>query len=193
MQLKQSDSELIEMVLKGNRSAYALIVQRHQRNVFNVALRILKQREEAEEAAQDAFVKAFKSLSDFQKTAKFSTWLYRIVYNTALTQLRKRRTDMVSIDNDSQAIQLENSVSDFKADSYDNRSRAVVVNDAINELAEDDATVISLFYHSEQSLEEIAAIMNIEVNNVKVKLHRARLRLKQKLENRLKAEVNDLV
>ena len=193
MQIKQTDNELIELVLKGNRSAYAELVKRHQRNVFNLALRIVKVREEAEEVSQDAFVKAFKSLEAFQRTSKFSTWLYRIVYNTALTQLRKKRMDTVSIDNDDYGIQVEDKVSDYRADSYENKSRSAFVNDAISALAEDDATVISLFYHGEQSLEEIAVVMNLEVNNVKVKLHRARQRLKQKLELVLKDEVKDLV
>ncbi len=193
MQPKASDSELIQSVLKGNRSAYADLIKRHQRYVFTLALRFVKNREEAEEIAQDVFVKAFKALKDFQGTAKFSTWLYRITFNTAMVYNRKKRLDMVSVDDEGFGNSAANEIATDGDDGFENKSKAVYLNKAINSLAEDDATVITLFYQNEQSLEEIAEIMNIEPNNAKVKLHRARLRLKQKLEVLLKEEVKELL
>ena len=193
MQPKASDSELIQSVLKGNRSAYAELIRRHQRYVFTLALRFVKNREEAEEIAQDVFVKAFKALKDFQGTAKFSTWLYRITFNTAMVYNRKKKLDMVSVDDEAFGNSAANEIATDSDDGFESKSKAVYLNKAINLLAEDDATVITLFYQNEQSLEEIAEIMNIEPNNAKVKLHRARLKLKQKLEVLLKEEVKELL
>lgn len=193
MQPKASDGELIQSVLAGNRSAYAELIKRHERYVFTLALRFVKSREEAEEIAQDVFVKAFNALKDFQGAAKFSTWLYRITFNTAMVYNRKKRLDLVSVDDESFGFNAANEIATDGDDGFENRSKAVYLNKAINSLAEDDATVITLYYQNEQSLEEIAQIMNIEPNNAKVKLHRARLRLKQKLEVLLKEEVKELL
>src|ERR1700744_4380334 len=100
MQSKLSDTELIEQTLAGDQSAYADLVKRHQRFVFTLAMRFAKNRQDAEEIAQDCFVKVYRSLSSFQGQAKISTWLYSIVYTTAMTFLRKRRIDTDSIDDE---------------------------------------------------------------------------------------------
>lgn len=193
MHPKASDTELIESVLKGNRMAYAELIKRHQRYVFTLALRFVKRREEAEEIAQDVFIKAFNALKDFQGTAKFSTWLYRITFNTAMVYNRKKKLDVVSVDDEAYGYSAVNEIATEADYDFDNKSKSVYLNKAINSLPADDATVITLFYQHEQSLDEIALVMNIEPNNAKVKLHRARLRLKEKLERLLKEEVKDLI
>lgn len=193
MQSKLSDIELIEQTLGGNQSAYADLVKRHQRFVFTLALRFAKGREDAEEIAQDCFIKAYRSLSSFQQQSKFSTWLYRIVYTTAMTFLRKRRLDTSSIDDDESYIQIENKPSGYDEYNVENKSRSYYINQAIEQLLPDDATIITMFYKGEQSLEEIAQVMGIEANTVKVKLFRARQRLKERLERNLKHEVNELI
>ena len=192
MQSKLSDIELIEQTLAGNQAAYADLVKRHQRFVFTLALRFAKNREDAEEIAQDCFIKAYRSLSAFQRQSKFSTWLYSIVYTTAMTFLRKKRVDTDSIDDESTYIQLENH-SGFDVNSAENKSRSYYLNQAIAQLLPDDAAIISLFYMGEQSLEEIGQALNMEANTVKVKLFRARQRLKEKLERNLKGEVKELI
>src|SRR3954466_8694245 len=100
MQSKLSDIELIEQTLGGSQAAYADLVKRHQRYVFTLALRFSKSREDAEEKAQDCFVQAYRALESFQQQSKFSTWLYSIVYTTAMTTLRKKRIETSSIDDD---------------------------------------------------------------------------------------------
>jgi len=192
MQSKLSDIELIEQTLAGDQSAYADLVKRHQRFVFTLAMRFAKSREDAEEIAQDCFIKAYKSLDSFQRQAKFSTWLYTIVYTTAMTTLRKKRVATDSIDDEDTFVQIENKPSGYE-DNAENKSRTFYVDQAINQLLPDDATIITLFYKGEQSLEEIAQTMGIEANTVKVKLFRARQRLKEKLERNLKHEVNELI
>jgi RNA polymerase sigma factor (sigma-70 family) len=193
MQSKFSDIELIEQTLQGNQAAYADLVKRHQRFVFTLAMRFTKTREDAEEVAQDSFIKAYRSLQNFQGQSKFSTWLYSIVYTTAMTFLRKRRLDTSSIDDENNHLQIENQSGGFKNDLAENKSRSFYVNQAIEQLLPDDAMIITLFYKGEQSLEEIAFTLGMEPNNVKVKLFRARQRLKERLEHNLKHEVSELI
>jgi RNA polymerase sigma-70 factor (ECF subfamily) len=193
MQSKLSDIELIEQTLAGNQFAYADLVKRHQRFVFTLAMRFAKGREDAEEIAQDCFVKAYRSLASFQGQSKFSTWLYSIVYTTAMTFLRKKRVDTDSIDDEGTFVQVESHQSAFDTNNIENKSRSFYLNQAIEQLLPDDATIITLFYKGEQSLEEIAQTMGIETNTVKVKLFRARQRLKEKLERNLKHEVKELI
>jgi RNA polymerase sigma-70 factor (ECF subfamily) len=193
MQSKLSDIELIEQTLAGNQFAYADLVKRHQRFVFTLAMRFAKGREDAEEIAQDCFVKAYRSLASFQGQSKFSTWLYSIVYTTAMTFLRKKRVDTDSIDDEGTFVQVESHESAYDTNNVENKSRSFYLNQAIEQLLPDDATIITLFYKGEQSLEEIAQTMGIETNTVKVKLFRARQRLKEKLERNLKHEVKELI
>ncbi len=193
MRSKLSDIELIEQTLVGNQAAYADLIKRHQRFVFTLAMRFSKNREDAEEIAQDCFIKAYRSLSSFQRQSKFSTWLYSIVYTTAMTFLRKKRVDTDSIDDENTYIQLENHSSGFDTNSVEIKSRSYYLNQAIAQLLPDDAAIITLFYMGEQSLEEISQALGIEANTVKVKLFRARQRLKEKLERNLKHEVKELI
>ena len=193
MQSKLSDIELIEQTLAGNQSAYADLIKRHQRFVFTLAMRFAKGREDAEEIAQDCFIKAYRSLASFQRQSKFSTWLYSIVYTTAMTFLRKKRVATDSIDDENTYIQVENHESGYDTDNVENKSRSFYLNQAIEQLLPDDATIITLFYKGEQSLEEIGQALGMEANTVKVKLFRARQRLKEKLERNLKQEVKELI
>lgn len=193
MQHKPTDIELIKRSLAGDQAAYAELIKRHQRFVFTLALRFAKNREDAEEIAQDCFVKAYRSLQNFQGQAKFSTWLYSIVYTTAMTHLRRKRITTDSIDDEDTFIQIEQKPSGYDNNNVENRSRSFYLNMAIEQLLPDDAAVITLFYKGEQSLEEIALALNMEANAVKVKLFRARQRLKDKLERLLKHEAKELI
>ncbi|MDB5130999.1 MAG: polymerase subunit sigma [Mucilaginibacter sp.] len=193
MQGKLSDIELIEQTLAGNQSAYTDLVKRHQRFVFTLAMRFAKGREDAEEIAQDCFIKAYRSLASFQHQSKFSTWLYSIVYTTAMTFLRKKRVATDSIDDESIHIQVENRCSGYDVNNAENKSRSFYLNQAIEQLLPDDAAIITLFYKGEQSLEEIGQALDMEANTVKVKLFRARQRLKEKLARNLKHEVKELI
>jgi len=193
MQSKLSDIELIEQTLAGNQQAYADLVKRHQRFVFTLAMRFAKSREDAEEIAQDCFIKAYRSLQSFQGNSKFSTWLYSIVYTTAMTFLRKKRVDTDSIDDENNFIQIENKVSGYDVNNAENKSRSFYLNQAIEQLLPDDAAIITMFYQGEQSLEEIGQALGMEANTVKVKLFRARQRLKEKLERNLKHEAKELI
>ena len=193
MQSKLSDIELIQQTLAGNQSAYADLVKRHQRFVFTLALRFAKGREDAEEIAQDCFIKAYRALATFNGHAKFTTWLYSIVYTTSMTFLRKKRLDTDSIDEGDNYLQIEAQPSGYDTHNVENKSRSFYLDQAIGQLLPDDAAIITLFYKGEQSLEEIGQSLGMEANTVKVKLFRARQRLKEKLERNLKGEVKELI
>ncbi|MFI5135894.1 MAG: RNA polymerase sigma factor [Chitinophagales bacterium] len=188
-----TDTALIDQILAGNQSAFSELVDRYKKYVFTVALNFVRSREDAEEISQDSFMKAYRSLATFQQESKFSTWLYSIVYHTSMSFLRKKKIDKVSIDDEETFVQLESKESDFRADRAEKKSRSEYIQQAMKMLLPDDAMILTLFYQGEQSLEEISKVTGFEANTVKVKLHRARQRLKDKLDLLLKDEVKDLI
>jgi RNA polymerase sigma-70 factor (ECF subfamily) len=192
MSTGQNDNELISKVLGGDQQAYALLVDRYKGYVFTLALRFTKNREDAEEVSQDIFIKAYRALADFRGASKFSTWLYTIVNTTCITFLRKKKLEVHSLDNEKVFEVADSQDSGLRANLVEQKSRIAMVNQAIALLSSDDAEVITLFYKGEQSLEEIAQVLGIETNAVKVRLHRARTRLKDKMQKHFAAEVNDL-
>jgi len=192
MSTGQADMEIISRVLKCEQSAYAEIVNRYQSYVFTLALRFTKNREDAEEVSQDIFVKAYRSLADFRGASKFSTWLYTIVNTTCITFLRKKKLEIHSLDNETVFERVENQDSGFNANQVEQKSKVNMVNQAIGMLGPDDAEILTLFYKAEQSLEEIGKVLGLETNTVKVRLHRARQRLKEKMESSFSEEVKNI-
>lgn len=186
------DSEIITRVLRGETQLFAELVNRYQNFVFTITLRYTSNREDGEEIAQDVFVKAYRNLADFRGESKFSTWLYTIVNTTCITFLRKKKLEVHSLDNEKVFELADNVDSGYKANQVEQKSRHRMVHDAIQMLSTDDAKLITLFYKGEQSLEEIGKILGIDPNTVKVKLHRARTRLKEKMMTHFAEEVREL-
>jgi RNA polymerase sigma-70 factor (ECF subfamily) len=193
MHTELTDMDIIARVLKGDHNAYSILVERYQNYVFTLVLRYIKSREDAEEVAQDVFVKAYRSLADYKGAAKFTTWLYTVATTTSITFLRKKKLEIHSLDNEKVFEVADNRDSGMGANQIEQKSRINMVNEAINMLSADDAQIITLFYKGEQTLEEIAQIVGKEPNTVKVQLHRARTRLKEKMQKYFKAEVNDIL
>jgi RNA polymerase sigma-70 factor (ECF subfamily) len=187
-----TDTEIIKKVLAGEQALFAQLVQRYQSYVFTLVLRFTDNREDAEEISQDVFVKAYRSLADFRGEAKFSTWLYTIVRTSCITFHRKKRLDTTSLDNERTSLQLENRESGFNANAIEQKSKHAMVNAAIRMLSPDDCQILTLFYKGEQTLEEIGRVMGLDPNTVKVKLHRARNRLKEKMEKHFSYAVREL-
>ena len=187
-----NDNEIITKVLGGDNQAYAELVNRYQTYVFTLVLRMVRTREDAEEVSQDIFVKAYRALADFRGASKFSTWLYTIVHTTCITFLRKKKLEIHSLDNE-KVFEVADSVdSGFQANQVEQKSKVAMVNRAISLLNPDDAQIITLYYKSEQSLEEIAQILGLEANTAKVRLHRARTRLKEKMQTHFSEEVKNI-
>jgi RNA polymerase sigma factor (sigma-70 family) len=188
-----TDKEIIERTLAGDTRIFSELVKRYQNFVFTITLRYTPNREDAEEIAQDAFIKAYKSLSSFRGESKFSTWLFTITTTSCLSFLRKKKLDIRSLDNEKVMAVVENQDSGFSANQLETKSRQTMVNEAIQLLSGDDANILTLFYKGEQSLEEISEVMGIEANAVKVRLHRARARLKEKMQTHFKQELKDML
>ena len=192
MHTELADNDLITLVLNGDHQSYSMLVSRYQNFVFTITLRYIKGREDAEEVAQDVFIKAYRSLADFRGQAKFSTWLYTITTTTCITFLRKKKPEVHSLDNEKVFEVADNFDSGVNANQVEQKSRINMVNESIKMLSPDDAQILTLFYKGEQTLEEIAHIVGKEVNAVKVQLHRARGRLKDKMERYFSEEVKDI-
>jgi RNA polymerase sigma-70 factor (ECF subfamily) len=174
-----SDQEIIESVLKGNTSDYSILIDSYKNKAFSMLKRMLKNEFDAEEVLQDCFLKAYNSLSSFKGESKFSTWFYRIVYNTAVTKLsskkRKIESEMSSIE---EHYELE---SEYNSVNFEGAELTTLLHNAIQMLPERNSAVLSLFYLNEMTCEEISDIMEISVSNVKVLLHRSRNALKDLL------------
>lgn len=179
-----SDEVLISQALAGRQTAFSMLVRRYEQLAFTLALRMVKNREEAHEVAQDSFLRAFRYLPDFRGESKFSTWLYRIVYSTALNHLRKQRPEILSTDDESRPLKLPDMTVPDASRQLELEERRMTVQQAVALLSPDDAGIITLFYLYEHSLEEICGIMDLTMTNAKTKLCRARQRLKVILEQK---------
>jgi len=176
------DQYIIDKVLAGEQSLYAELVNKYKSYAFTIAQKILQNRPEAEETAQDGFIKAYQHLAGFNRESKFSTWLYRIVFNTAISYKRKSRQQFQS---------LESTVIEYSQDAdgiLEKTDKKKYLNQALLKLNEADRTALTLFYLEEFSLEEIAEITGMQANTAKVRIHRARLRLADELKNILNQE-----
>lgn len=173
---------LIDRILAGEQQLYAELVNRYKSYAFTIALKILEVRPEAEEAAQDAFIKAFHALGSFNREAKFSTWLYRIAFNTAISYKRKRKASFQSFEN---VIVEYGQEGDGMLERADKKK---FIHQAMSKLNEADRLALNLFYLQEFSLEEIADITGMQANTVKVRVHRARQRMADELKIILQKE-----
>jgi RNA polymerase sigma-70 factor (ECF subfamily) len=188
----QSEELVINRILKGDKSAFSILVKKYQDYVFTLVLRFTNNREDAEEIAQDVFVKAYRSLADFRGDSKFSTWIFTITRTTCLSFLRKKKLDTISLDNERTGLQIGNLESGFGANGIEQKSKHMMLNNAISMLSADDSQVLNLFYQGDQSLDEIGKIMRLDPNTVKVKLYRARQRLKDKMEKHFSHELREI-
>ncbi|AFN74992.1 putative RNA polymerase sigma-70 factor ECF subfamily [Melioribacter roseus P3M-2] len=167
-----SDIEIIESVKRGNDADFTLIVDRYKDKAFNLLKRMLKNDMDAEEALQDSFLKAFRYLTQFREEASFSTWFYRIVYNTALSVIaskkRKIEKEMASLEDMPELISYDREIY-AKAENPEEYLMKL-----IDKLPVRNALVLILYYIDGLSLNEISRVMDISLVNAKVLLHRSR-------------------
>lgn len=186
-----SDESLIEQALSGRQSALSMLVKRYEQYVFTLALRFVKNREDAHEVAQDSFLRAFRYLQDFRGDSKFSTWLYKIVFTTSLNHLRKFNPDIRSLDDEEHPVRLPDGYATDVSSKMEHHDRSKALQQAIALLSPDDAGIITLFYLYEQSLEEICEVMELSMSNAKTKLCRARQRLKVVIDDKFAETLKD--
>lgn len=171
----------IGQVLDGNANAFSHIVERYKDKAFNLAFRICGNREDAEEVAQDAFLKAYRGLKGFKQNSSFSTWLYRIVYNSAISHIRLKKNRILSIED------FPAEIKDFTEDNTsveeaEKEYRNSLVTFALQKINEDDRALVTLYYYEEMSTDEISEVTGIGKSNVKVRLFRARQKMQEIIE-----------
>lgn len=181
----------VEKVIAGDLASFSYLVDKYKQRAYTLALRIVRNEQDAEEVSQDAFLKAFRSLNKFKRQSSFSTWLYRIVYNTALSRIRKKRIDTVSLDEEYLELSVDNTSQAYS--TLVNEDRKKFLNIAIGELSEEESTLIDLYYNHEKPMDEIGIIMSLSHVNVRVKLLRTRKKLHICLDKLLKTELKDIL
>lgn len=184
---QDEDQPLIKLTLEGNTMAFAKIVKKYEHMVFTLAMKLMENKEEAQEITQDAFLKAYSALGSFKGDSKFSTWLYKITYHKGLDQLKKRKRtlDVIGIDN-----YLETNVPDLNSswESLEVKERKMTINKALHTLKPEDRILVTLYYFEELSLNEIGDVLGLETSNVKVRLHRVRHKLAKVLRKIMEPE-----
>ena len=169
------ETHIIHRILKGETSLYEYFLDKYSQQVFILIIRIVENQEDAEELTQDTFLKDFEHLSSFKAESSFSTWIYRIAYNTAISATRKRKQELIVMD----SAMLMN-ISDQQIDDAlndESEERVGKLNKAIKKLDAEERALISLFYNEEKTIGEIALILGLTESNAKVKLHRIRKKL----------------
>lgn len=178
-----NEQELIAKVLAGNSHAFAVLVNQHKNMVYSLALQMCKDTMLAEELAQDVFVKVYEKLGEFKGQSKLSSWIYRITINWCYTKLRtKRNYEEVSFEDNH--LTADDDLNGLE--QLEHTERLESIRQALNELESMDAIVLTLFHFEEQSIEEIVQTTGFSKANVKVKLHRARKKLREIIETKYK-------
>jgi len=189
---KTDDIYYIEAVRNGNIQAFSYLVEKYQKLVYTLALKLLKKPEDAEELAQDTFIKAFQKLDTYEGKSKFSTWLYSITYNACISELRKRRIEFKLLDDRLITDQDEQKMNDYYRETKkEDQEKYLTL--ALEKLPEDDQVLVTLYYYENQSMDEISTITGLSVSNVKIKIHRARKRMYSLLQEMLKEEIYSLL
>lgn len=166
-----NENQCVQQVLSGNTSAFKHFVESYQDMAITIAFRICGNMQDAEDVVQDSFVKAYKNLRSFRAESKFSTWLYRIVYNTAVTFTKSQmwaNTQVAPLEN---AIQVGTNSLEKQ---FEETEREEIVADIMAKMPRGDALLLTLYYMEDNSIKEIAKITGLNESNVKVKLFRAR-------------------
>lgn len=180
----QQDHIYIERILKGDSTAFTFLVEKYQSMVFTMALRMLGNREEAEDAAQDAFIKCYKSLQSFKGDSKFSTWMYKIIYHCCLDRIKKNKK-MMSSEIIEEVHEGDVGLVEDALAYLEHQERSEMIQQAISQLATEDQMIITLYYFEEKSLKEIAEVVDISMDNIKIRLFRSRKKLFSLLKGRL--------
>ena len=174
-QMKKEEAHIIKEILSGKTEHYEYFLDCYGQQVFVLVDRIVSCQEEAEELTQDVFIKAFQQLSSFKAESSFSTWIYRIATNTALSAIRKRKNEVIRLDDSVFANLSDTQVDEALED--DSEEQLQRLQRAMEQLEADERALITLYYMEEKPLAEVAFIMRLTEANVKVKLHRIRKKL----------------
>lgn len=188
----KTDQIYLEKVLLGDTNAFTYFIDKYKNMAFTIAIKIVKNSEDAEEIAQDSFLKAYQKIDSFKGNSKFSTWLYTIVYRNAISKIRKKKIETTDIDD----YIIDNHTTDIEfpqIEALKKGEQKKYVNEAINNLPETDTFLITLYYLNDSLVEEIEEITGFSKSNIKVKLFRARKKLYKELSLLLKDELKAII
>jgi len=174
--INEPDHYYIKKTLNGDTNAFSFLVKRYENMVFTIALKMMHNREEAEDVAQEAFIKSFKALKRFKGDAKFSTWLYRISYNHCLDKIKEKKR-FVHPENIDEFNNAELDIDSDILSVIEAKERSVIIEEALKKLKNEEQLIMTLYYFEEQSIKEIGKVLGINPNNVKIKLYRSRNKL----------------
>jgi RNA polymerase sigma factor (sigma-70 family) len=184
----KTDEYCIREILKGDSGLFSQLVEKYQHLAYTLSLKILNQHEDAEDSAQEAFIKAYNSLRSFNGKSTFRTWFFRIVYNTAIIKLRSVKRVELKIE-DTRIPDAEISATESTMNQFNIEERVKYLKLGLEKLEPDEQTLLNMYYYDDFSMEEVAKITGLTVSNVKVKIHRSRKRLLKELTLILKDEV----
>jgi len=185
-----NDAQLIEKTLGGNTEAFGQLVLKHQDRLYNTVFHIVGRAEDARDIVQEAFVQAFLKLESFRQHSAFYTWLYRIAFNIAISQ-RRRRRPAVSLDGAKEAANMEPADEESSpVEILEQQERCSRVREAISQLDEEFRTVLVLREIDGCCYETISEVLDLPIGTVRSRLHRARLQLREKLTPML-AEIEE--
>lgn len=176
----EEDQDWLERIKMGEVAAYAFLVDKYKSMVYTIALKILRNREDAEDVAQECFLKAYQQIRQFQGKSKFSTWLYTITYRTALSHLKENRIQTSAITDELK----ETYTTTYETPQHEElqlKQEVARIKDAIQNLPSIEALLVTLFYINDSTVKEIHEITGLSVTNIKIKLFRARKKLERKL------------
>lgn len=184
-----TDDLLIKMIRAGKAEAYRALVERYQDMVYNLCFKVLLDEDEAKDAAQDTFIKAYQALNTFREESKFSTWLYRIASNMAIARTRrKKRSGPLE---EARHLASDEQSSGNQPGNMSQEERSHYLHLALAQLEENDRLLLSLYYLEEVSMDETAEISGLDKNTVKVRMHRARKKLYKVLSTILNQEAKE--
>ena len=172
------EEALVSRSARGDEQAFGVLVNRYKGMLYSMACRLMKDRGRAEDAAQESFIKAWAALPGFKGESKFSSWLYRICYNTCISELRKKRPE-VELD-EAMGVGVEGPAEEFR-----NRDIQAVIQEEVGRLPDDYRAALTLFHFSGLSYDEIARLARKPMGTVKAQIHRGRALLKARLLERV--------
>lgn len=174
--VQKDEEHYIGRILDGETELFAVFLDRYSRPLYSLVVQIVGCPEDAEELVQDVFMKAFRSLKSYKGDCQFSTWLYRIAYNAAISATRKKRQEFLYIEENT-INNVPDEMIDVVLGDGDSEGQIAELSAAIDLLTAEEKALITLFYYEEKSMDEVGAILNLTLSNVKVRLHRTRKKL----------------
>jgi RNA polymerase sigma factor (sigma-70 family) len=181
----KDDWYYIRKVLDGDPDAFAPLVDKYKTMAYNISLKLVRHPQDAEEITQDSFIKAYRSLKGFKGDARFSTWLYRIVYNSSVSHLRKKQRTVPVEGVEREMI----NVADTAHEQENAEFMATALKKAVDDLPEPEKTMILLHYYENSGIDDIASVTGLSVSNVKVRLFRVRKKLHDQMQQLIKSEL----